>query len=163
MGIRSSDDFPAIYAQMEKIKGAAWGSGLFAFVDSDLAFDSPEARITIDRAKAGEVGVSMEAIADTLAILVGENYVNRFNWHDRSYDVIAQVPRTERLTPDDLGRYYVKASSGELVPLSTVVKVVMRPQANKLHQRSEERRVGKECVSTCRSLWSPYTETKKKK
>src|SRR3546814_4209114 len=119
---------------MEKIKGAAWGSGLFAFVDSDLAFDSPEARITIDRAKAGEVGVSMEAIADTLAILVGENYVNRFNWHDRSYDVIAQVPRTERLTPDDLGRYYVKASSGELVPLSTVVKVVMRPQANKLPQ-----------------------------
>src|SRR3546814_18153759 len=76
----------------------------------------------------------MEAIADTLAILVGENYVNRFNWHDRSYDVIAQVPRTERLTPDDLGRYYVKASSGELVSLSTVVKVVMRPQANKLPQ-----------------------------
>src|SRR3546814_30800 len=111
MVIRSSDDFPAIYAQMEKIKGAAWGSGLFAFVDSDLAFDSPEARITIDRAKAGEVGVSMEAIADTLAILVGENYVNRFNWHDRSYDVIAQVPRTERLTPDDLGRYYDRKST----------------------------------------------------
>src|SRR3546814_9393562 len=76
----------------------------------------------------------MGSSADTFSILVGENYVNRFNWHDRSYDVIAQVPRTERLTPDDLGRYYVKASSGELVPLSTVVKVVMRPQANKLPQ-----------------------------
>src|SRR3546814_20805384 len=103
MVIRSSDDFPAIYAQMEKIKGAAWGSGLFAFVDSDLAFDSPEARITIDRATAGEVGVSMQAIADTLAILVSANYVNHFNWPVRSSDVITQVPRTELPPPVELG------------------------------------------------------------
>ncbi|WP_070932554.1 efflux RND transporter permease subunit [Edaphosphingomonas haloaromaticamans] len=134
MVIRSSDDFPAIYAAMEGIKGAAWGSGLFAFVDSDLAFDSPEARITIDRAKAGEMGVTMEAIADTLAILVGENYINRFNWHDRSYDVITQVPRDQRLTPDNLGRYYVKAKTGEMVPLATVVRIDMRPEANRLPQ-----------------------------
>jgi len=134
MVIRSSDEFPAIYQTMERLKGAAWGSGLFAFVDSDLAFDSPEARITIDRAKAGQVGVTMEAIADTLAVLVGENYVNRFNYHDRSYDVIAQVPRDQRLTPDNLGRFYVKAASGKLVPLSTVVSVAMAPQANRLPQ-----------------------------
>ncbi|WP_157219115.1 efflux RND transporter permease subunit [Flavisphingomonas formosensis] len=134
MVIRSSDEFPAIYQTMERLKGAAWGSGLFAFVDSDLAFDSPEARMTIDRAKAGQLGVTMEAIADTLAVLVGENYVNRFNYHDRSYDVIAQVPRSQRLTPDNLGRYYVKAASGRLVPLSTVVRVAMEPQANRLPQ-----------------------------
>ena len=134
MVVRSPDDFPALYAAMEKIKGAAWGSHLFAFVDSDLAFDSPEARITIDRAKAGEMGVSMQSIADTLAILVGENYVNRFNWHDRSYDVITQVPRGLRLTPDNLGQFYVKAGSGQLVPLSTVTHVQMRPQANSLPQ-----------------------------
>ena len=134
MVIRSSEGFPAIYAAMEKIKGAAWGSGLFAFVDSDLAFDSPEARITVDRGKAGEVGVSMQAIADTLAILVGENYVSRFNWRDRSYDVITQAPAEDRLTPDNLGRYYVRAASGALVPLSTVIKIQMRPEANKLPQ-----------------------------
>ena len=134
MVIRSSDDFPAIYQALEQIKGAAWGSGLFAFVDSDLAFDSPEARITVDREKAGQMGVSMDAIAGTLATLVGENYVNRFNWHDRSYDVIAQVPQHKRLTPDNLGQYYVKSNGGALVPLATVVKVDMRPQANQLPQ-----------------------------
>src|SRR5581483_3732862 len=127
-------EFPEIYQAMEAIKGAAWGSGLFAFVDSDLAFDSPEAHIVIDRAKAGELGVTMDAIAGTLATLVGENYVNRFNYHDRSYDVIAQVPRDRRLTPDSLGRFYVKARSGALVPLSTVVRVDMRPQPNRLPQ-----------------------------
>jgi multidrug efflux pump len=134
MVIRSSADFPEIYQAMERIKGAAWGSGIFAFVDSDLAFDSPEAHITIDRAKAGELGVTMDAIAGTLATLVGENYINRFNYHDRSYDVIAQVPREKRLTPDSLGRFYVKARSGALVPLATVVKVDMRPQPNRLPQ-----------------------------
>jgi multidrug efflux pump len=132
MVIRSSDDFSQIYQTLEAVKGAAWGSGLFAFVDSDLAFDSPEAHISVDRDKAGQLGVTMAEIADTLAVLVGENYVNRFNWHDRSYDVIAQVPRDKRVTPDNLGQYYIKAGSGALIPLSTVAKVEMRPQPNKL-------------------------------
>ena len=134
MVIRSSDNFTTLYAALQKVKGAAWQSGLFAFVDSDLAFDSPEARISIDRAKAGEMGITMEAVADTLATMVGENYVNRFNWHDRSYDVIAQVPAAQRLTPDNLGQYHIKTASGALVPLSTVTKVEMRPEANRLSQ-----------------------------
>ncbi|HWL48031.1 MAG TPA: efflux RND transporter permease subunit, partial [Sphingomonadaceae bacterium] len=102
--------------------------------DTDLAFDSPEAHISIDQDKAGAMGVTMSAIADTLAVLVGENYVNRFNWYDRSYDVIAQVPRGKRVTPDDLGQYYVRAASGRLVPLSTVTHVELRPQPNRLPQ-----------------------------
>ncbi|OJY71107.1 MAG: multidrug efflux protein [Sphingobium sp. 66-54] len=132
--IRSAEDFPVIYRTLEGIKGAAWGSGLFTFVDSDLAFDSPEAHISIDRAKAGELGITMAEIADTLAVMVGENYINRFNWHDRSYDVIAQVPQDRRLTPDNLGQFYVKAASGTLVPLSTVASVEIRPQPNMLPQ-----------------------------
>ncbi|MBM7407865.1 MULTISPECIES: efflux RND transporter permease subunit [Sphingomonas] len=134
MVIRSADDFPAIYKTLEGIKGAAWGSGLFAFVDSDLAFDSPEAHISVDRAKAGEIGVTMSEIADTLAVMVGENYVNRFNWHDRSYDVIAQVPQGKRISPDNLGQFYVRTASGKLVPLSTVAHVEVRPQPNRLPQ-----------------------------
>ncbi|TDW64612.1 multidrug efflux pump [Novosphingobium sp. PhB55] len=134
MVIRSADDFPEIYRTLEAIKGAAWGSKLFAFVDADLAFDSQEAHVSIDRAKAGELGVSMAEIADTLALMVGENYVNRFNWHDRSYDVITQVPQDRRLTPDNLGAFYVKTGSGRLVPLSTVASITINPQPNKLPQ-----------------------------
>ena len=134
MVIRSPNDFSAIYKTMEHIKGAAWKSGLFVYVDSDLAFDSPEARVTIDRDKACEMGVSMSQIADTLALMVGENYVNRFNFYDRSYDVITQVPREKRTTPDNLGQFYVRTGSGKLVSLATVVKVEIRPQANTLTQ-----------------------------
>ncbi|UMO87054.1 efflux RND transporter permease subunit [Pectobacterium sp. PL64] len=134
MVLRSPANFTELYGVLENIKGAAWGSGLFAFVDSDLAFDSPQARLTINAAKAGEMGVTMSAVADTLAVLVGENYINRFNWFDRSYDVIAQVPQDKRRAPGDLTGYYVRAESGRLVPLSTVVDVQVQPQANRLPQ-----------------------------
>ncbi|HZZ33433.1 MAG TPA: efflux RND transporter permease subunit, partial [Phenylobacterium sp.] len=134
MVLRSPDDFPTLYQTMEGVKRAAWGSGLFAFVDSDLAFDSPEAHIAIDRAKASRLGISMAEIANTLAVMVGENYVNRFNWHDRSYDVIVQATQDKRLTPSDLGQFYVKTSSNQLVPLATVASIDVRPQPNRLPQ-----------------------------
>lgn len=134
MVIRSSDSLEVLYETLETVKNAAWGSGLFAFVDSDLAFDSTEARITIDRAKAGDLGISMQEIANTLSLLVGEGLVNRFNWFDRSYDVIAQVPDAQRLTPESLDQYYIRTDSGDLVLLSTIIDVEMHPQANSIPQ-----------------------------
>ncbi|MET6757328.1 efflux RND transporter permease subunit [Pseudoalteromonas sp. NCIMB_1079] len=134
MVLRSPDDFKTLYETAEQVKAAAYASGLFLYVQNNLAYDSQQANITINSAKASEMGVTMEAIADTLALLVGEDNVNRFNYHDRSYDVIPQVRDSERMTPEDLGNFYVKASSGALVALSTVTQIDIRPQANQLTQ-----------------------------
>ncbi|MFS2223716.1 efflux RND transporter permease subunit [Pantoea sp. B65] len=134
MVLRSPDDFKTLYETGEKLKNAAYASGLFLYVQNDLSYDGTQAHISIDNVRASEMGVSMQSIADTLAVLVGENYVNRFNFHDRSYDVIPQVRGSDRMTPEDLGRFYVKATSGTLVPLSTVTHVRIRPQANQLTQ-----------------------------
>ena len=78
MVLRSPEDFKTLYDTAEKIKAAAYASGLFVYVQNDLAFDSQQAHVAIDSAKAREMGVTMQAIAETLAVLVGENYVNRF-------------------------------------------------------------------------------------
>ncbi|MCA6124178.1 efflux RND transporter permease subunit [Bradyrhizobium sp. WSM 1704] len=134
MVVRSAGSFASIYQEVEGLKQAAWKSGLFAFVDSDLAFDSPTARITIDHAKAAESGVSMQTIADTLAVLVGENYVNRFNFFERSYSVIPQVRQADRVTPENLGSFNVRSSAGRMFPLSTVIKVNVKPEPNRLPQ-----------------------------
>ncbi|RQU32790.1 multidrug efflux protein [Burkholderia cenocepacia] len=134
MVVRSPDDFGAVYAEVERLKEAARASGLFVFVDSDLAYDNRTAHVEIDASKANEMGISMQSIADTLAVLVGENYVNRFNFHGRSYEVIPQVSGVNRVTPDDLGRLYVKTKSGAVVPLSTVTHIAMEPQVNELTQ-----------------------------
>lgn len=134
MVIRGPSEFEAVYATMERLKETAQKSGLFIIVDSDLAFDNPAIHIHINRWKANELGVTMESIADTLAVLVGENYVNRFNFRGRSYDVITQAPRADRLSPESLGKYYIKAASGNLLPLSTVVEITTATEPNKLTQ-----------------------------
>src|SRR5579862_3619474 len=132
MVIYSTGDFPSIYNAMEKIKAAARKSGLFIVVDSDLAFNQPTIEIEIDRSKANDLGVTMQSIGDTLALLVGENYVNRFNLQGRSYEVIPQVPRLERLTPETLTRYYVTAASGQQVPLSNLITIKTTTAPNAL-------------------------------
>lgn len=132
--LRSADDFSTMYDTAEKLRAAAYKSGLFVFAQNNLAYDSPQAHIRIDSAKAGELGVSMQAIADTLAVLVGENFVSRFNFHDRSYDVIPQVQGSDRASLEDLGRFQVKTASGAMVALSTVAQIDRRPQANQLTQ-----------------------------
>jgi multidrug efflux pump len=123
MVISAPDGFPEIYKYMQEIKDRARKSGQFMVVDSDLDYNSPVVRLNIDRSKASDLGITMQSIGDTLALMVGGNYVNRFNLNGRSYEVIPQVPRGERLTPDQLEQYYVRTVSGELVPLSTVVSI----------------------------------------
>ena len=87
---------------MEKIKDAARKSGLFIVVDSDLAFNQPtERRSTSTASRPTSSASRCRQIGDTLALLVGENYVNRFNLGGRSYEVIPQVPRADRLNAGD--------------------------------------------------------------
>ncbi|HEU0216992.1 MAG TPA: multidrug efflux RND transporter permease subunit [Stellaceae bacterium] len=132
MVIYSTGDFPTIYNAMSKIKDIARKSGLFIVVDSDLDFNQPTIRIDVDRSKANELGVTMQSIGDTLALLVGENYVNRFNLEGRSYEVIPQVQRVDRLNQDTLTHYYVKSAAGEPVPLSNLVNVSTMTAPNAL-------------------------------
>src|SRR5439155_5193493 len=120
------------YDAMEKIKDAARKSGLFMVTDSDLAFNQPTIEVNIDRGKANDLGITMQAIGDTLALLVGENYVNRFNLAGRSYQVIPQVPRVERLSQETLPRYYVTSAAGQQVPLSNLVTVKTTTAPNAL-------------------------------
>ncbi|HYD69271.1 MexW/MexI family multidrug efflux RND transporter permease subunit [Azospirillum sp.] len=132
MVIASPGDYRTIYDAMQRIKDAATKSGMFIVADSDLQFDSPMIQLKIDRSKAADLGLTMQQIGGALATLAGGNYVNRFNLNGRSYEVIPQVPRNWRLTPDDLTRYYVAASDGTQIPLSTVVRVETTVMPNAL-------------------------------
>ena len=79
MVISSPAGYETVFRLMEEIKAAARKSGMFIVTDSDLAFNNPVIRVQIDRSKANDLGITMAAIGDTLATMVGGNYVNRFN------------------------------------------------------------------------------------
>lgn len=138
MVIKSAGGYNQVYEAMESLKEAARQSGLFMVVDSDLDYNNSVIRINIDRAKASSMGVTMKDIGDTLAILVGENYVNRFGMEGRSYDVIPQSLRDQRLSPEALARFYVTSFSGEQVPLANLVTLSNGVEPNQLTQFDQQ-------------------------
>jgi multidrug efflux pump len=102
-----------------QVVGKAMSSGLFIFADSDLKFDQPQAEVVFDRDKLRSQGVDLSQAGQDLSTLLGGNYVNRFSIKGRSYKVIPEVKRANRLTPDQLSQIYVTGSQNQLVPLST--------------------------------------------
>jgi len=115
----------------------AMASGMFIFADVDVKFDQPQAEVVFDRDKLRSQGVDLSQAGQDLSIMLGGNYVNRFSIQGRSYKVIPQVKRADRLTPDQLPQIYVKGSSNQLVPLSTFadLKTTTEPRSlNKFQQ-----------------------------
>jgi multidrug efflux pump len=102
-----------------QLVGKAFASGLFMFADADLKFDQPQTEVVFDRDKLRSQGVDLSQAGQDLSTLLGGNYVNRFSIQGRSYKVIPQVKRAERLTPDQLSDIYVTGKDDRLVPLST--------------------------------------------
>jgi multidrug efflux pump len=102
-----------------QLVGKAFASGLFIFADADLKFDQPQAEVVFNRDKVRSLGVDLSQAGQDLSTMLGGDYVNRFSIQGRSYKVIPQVKRSERLTPDQLEQVYVTGPEGRLVPLST--------------------------------------------
>jgi multidrug efflux pump len=115
----------------------AFASGMFIFADADLKFDQPQAEVVFDRDKLRSQGVDLSQAGRDLSALLGANYVNRFSIQGRSYKVIPQVARVERLTPDQLSQIYVTGSQDKLVPLSTFasLKTTTEPRELKKFQQ----------------------------
>src|SRR4051794_12076921 len=115
----------------------AFTSGKFMYADTDIKFDQPQAKVVFDRDKLRAQGVDLSQAGRDLSVLLGGNYVNRFSIQGRSYKVIPQVKRSERLTPDQLTQLYVTGANGQLVPLSTfaTLKTSTEPRELKRFQQ----------------------------
>ncbi len=115
----------------------AMASGMFIFADVDVKFDQPQTQVVFDRDKLRSQGVDLSQAGDDLSTMLGGNYVNRFSIQGRSYKVIPQVKREDRLNADQLSQIYVKGSANQLVPLSTfaTLKTTTEPRSlNKFQQ-----------------------------
>ncbi len=116
-------------------------SGLFAFIDPDLSFDSATVEITVNRQKAGAYGITMKDIGSTLSTMVADGYINRVAIDGRAYEVIPQVIRAERLTPESLNSYYVRAQDGTMIPLGSIIEVTTKSSPRVLSQMSQQNAV----------------------
>ncbi len=127
------------------VLGAGWQSGKFLYVDTDLKIDQPQARVVLDRDRIADLGLDLATVAQELGTLLGGNYVNRFNFFDRSYKVIPQIGSEGRATLAPLLDLKIKAPGGELVPVSTFTRIetTAAPRSlNRFQQRNAVRVFG---------------------
>ncbi|HEY1264961.1 MAG TPA: efflux RND transporter permease subunit [Terriglobales bacterium] len=135
--IASAAEPEQISALAEQLVQKAMQSGIFIYADTDVKFDQPQTEVVFDRDKLRSQGVDLSQAGQDLSTMFGGNYVNRFSIQGRSYKVIPQVTRMERLTPDQLKHIYVKGSENKLVPLSTfaTLRTTTEPRSlNKFQQ-----------------------------
>lgn len=105
----------------DAIIGRAMASGRFIFLASDLDFDKPRVELVIDRDKAAQMGVDMATLTADLVPLLAGAVSGRFALDSRSYRVIPQVQRSERLNPEQLEQLYTRTRDGEPVALANLV------------------------------------------
>jgi multidrug efflux pump len=124
-----------ILAFAQQIQLAAIKSGMFAYPpDTDVKIDQPQSEIVLDRDKVADMGLNLQQVGGDLASMVGGNFVNRFNIAGRSYKVIPQIQRMDRLNPDQLRDIYVTGPDGQLVPLSTIATIKNTTVARSLNR-----------------------------
>ncbi len=105
----------------KQIQMKAMQSGMFAFPPLiDVKIDQPQSEFVIDRDRVADLGLDLQQVGADVGSMLGGNFVNRFEIAGRSYKVIPQIQRADRLNPDQLKDIYVSGPDGGLVPLSTV-------------------------------------------
>lgn len=109
--------------------------------DVDLRLNKPELRIDVDRAKAADMGVSVEVVAKALETMLGGRQVTRYKRDAEQYDVIVQTQASGRTTPEDIDSINVRGRNDTMIPLSALVKVRESVSPRELNHFGQRRSV----------------------
>jgi multidrug efflux pump len=110
----------------------------FVQVDTDLRLNKPEIRMDVDRERAADMGVNVDAIARTVETLLGGRVVTRYKQGGEQYDVVVQTDSAQRSAPDDIDKLFVRGRGDAMIPLASLVKlreVVVPRELNHFGQR----------------------------
>ena len=135
--LKTAQDYNALADTAEKFLQAMNASGKFIYTDLDLKYDTAQMTISVDKEKAGTYGISMQQISNTLGSFLSGATITRVDIDGRAYKVISQVKRDDRLSPESFNNYYLNASNGEAVPLSSLISIKLETQPTSLPRFSQ--------------------------
>lgn len=119
--IQTANPYITLNELAQNVIQEAYKTGRFLYLDSDLKIDKQQISLDLDRDKISQMGLNMQQVGNVLASSLSENYINYFSLDGRSYQVIPQTSRQERLSYNQLLNYYIRTNQG-MAPLSTIVK-----------------------------------------
>jgi multidrug efflux pump len=118
-----NNNFDKIAAVLPRFLEEANRSPVLQGADADLKFNKPELRISVDRIKASELGVSVQDISNTLNLSLSNRRLGYFTKDGKQYSVLGQVVRSDRDDPSDLNSIYVRNNRGEMISLDNLITV----------------------------------------
>jgi multidrug efflux pump len=124
----------ALEEALPRFLDEAGGHPAFSYVDADLKFTNPELRVSIDRARAQDLGISARDVAETLQLSLAEQRIGFFLLDGKQYEVIAQVSPENRLDPTGLRNLYVPAADGQPVLLDKLITVTEESRPPQLYR-----------------------------
>jgi HAE1 family hydrophobic/amphiphilic exporter-1 len=107
----------------QKLVGDGNASKTVGGLFSGFTANDPQFQVTFDREKARSLGVPISQITNALAIYMGSQYINDFDFNNRAYRVYVQADPAYRSQPRDIRQYYVRSEKGGMVPLENVASV----------------------------------------
>lgn len=137
--IVSHPDLDALAGYTETLMSRLRREGFLANVRSTFEMTKPEARVTVDRDRAGALGVSIADISRTLQVLFGGEDLSEVKLDGKQYEVIVQLGRQHRLTPRDLESVFVRSRNGDLVQLSNLVRIDTAAGPNRIERFQRSR------------------------
>ncbi|MCL4837553.1 MAG: efflux RND transporter permease subunit, partial [Thermoanaerobaculia bacterium] len=138
--VRGSD-WDQLIAVSQQVMGKLRETGTVVDLDTDYQLGMPELQIFPDRARAADLGVSVEDVATTLNALVGGLRVGKYSAGGRRVDVRLRLLADQRARPEDLSRLRVRTRGDDLVPLSSLVSAEEKPALQAIYRRDRERAI----------------------
>lgn len=134
----TSDSYENLSKVMRRFQDELAKHPGFVQVDTDLRLNKPEVRMEVDRERAADAGVNVDAIARTVETLLGGRTVTRYKRGGEQFDVVVQTDNAQRSAPDDIDRLFVRGRGDVMVPLGSLVtirEVVVPRELNHFAQR----------------------------
>jgi len=119
--IITSESYEELNTTVQTLMGELAKNPGFVQVDSNLRLNKPEIKLEVNRERAADLGVNVDAIARAIETMLGGRKVTRYKRGGEQYDVIVQTTASGRDTPDDIEAIFVRGKGTELIPLSSLV------------------------------------------
>jgi len=139
--IVSSDSYENMARYAQRIVGEMQKNPDLLQPDIDLQMNKPEVFIDVDRNRAADMGVSVDAVARTVETMLGGRAVTRYKRESDQYDVLVQLSSEGRATPEDIEKLFVRGRGDTMVPLSSLVKVREAVSPRELNHFNQRRSV----------------------
>ncbi|RJG06527.1 efflux RND transporter permease subunit [Noviherbaspirillum cavernae] len=139
--VMSSAPYQEMQDVVQQIVAEASKNPGLANIDTDLRLNKPQVNVTVDRDKAADAGVQIETVGRILETMLGGRNVTRFKKDGEQYDVVVQIGKGERNSPEDINNIFVRSKNDQMIALASLLKVQETVAPRELNHFGQRRAV----------------------